>query len=185
MVVDAAVAEFLRRSERITLAVFVASCAERMAQLFTGLRGGEASRFEDVDLYLEILEELWDPDLSGSVFAARLEVLEEFIELQPSEEGLASVVDIYSFYGVLCMRYAVLCRANGEAEDAVRCAHASLTALGQLDQNIPQGAFFEGEREYQHRIMLDDATSVAPLMQRRKVDRHEGRERLLAVNSRL
>ncbi|MFC9863543.1 MULTISPECIES: hypothetical protein [unclassified Streptomyces] len=185
MVVDAAVAESLRGSERVRLAAFVASCTERMAQLFTGLRGGDDARTEDVDLYLEVLEELWAPSLTGNVFAARLEALEEFSELQPSEEGLVDVADIYAFYAVLCMRYAVLCRTNGESEDAVRCAHACLTALGQLDRNLPQGAFFESEHEDQRRILVDDLSSGESLLLLRKSDRDASRERLLAVNSRL
>ncbi|MFE7752625.1 hypothetical protein [Streptomyces sp. NPDC057428] len=182
---DSAVAESLRGSERVGLAVFVASCTERMAQLFTGLRGGDADRAEDVDLYLEILGELWDPSLADSVFSARMEALEELSELQPSEEGLVDVADIYAFYAVLCMRYAVLCRANGEPDDAVRCAHACLTALGQLDRNIPQGTFFESEHENQRRILRDDLTSGESFSRLRERDQEASRERLLAVNSRL
>ena len=185
MVVDPVVAESLRGSEPARLATFVASCTERMAQLFTGLRGGDPGRAEDIDLYLQILDELWLLDMAGSVFAERIEKLEQFAELQPSEEGLVDVVDIYAFYGVLCMRYAVLCRATGDAEEAVRCAHASLAALGQLDQNIPQSSFFDGEREYQYRVMLDDATIPNLLLQLRNEDRDASRERLIAVNSRL
>lgn len=185
MVVNAAVAESLRGSERVELAAFVASCTERMAQLFTGLRGGDDTRVEDVDLYLGILDELWLPSMTSNVFAARMEGLEEFPELQPSEEGLVDAVDIYAFYAVLCMRYAVLCRANGEPEDAVRCAHACLTALGQLDRNFPQGAFFEREHENQRLILHDDLSSSESLLRLRKSDRDASRERLLAVNSRL
>ncbi|MFE9457981.1 hypothetical protein [Streptomyces californicus] len=91
-----------------------------MAQLFTGLRGGDDAHAEDVDLYLQILDELWAPSTTGNVFAARMEALEEFPELQPFEEGLVDAADIYAFYAVPCMRYAVLCRTNGDPEDAVR-----------------------------------------------------------------
>lgn len=185
MVVDAAVAESLRGSERVRIAAFVASCTERMAQLFTGLRGGDDGRAADVNLYLEILDELWVPSVTGNVFAAHMEALEDFSELQPSEEGLVDVVDIYAFYAVLCMRYAVLFRASGEPEEAVRCAHACLTALGQLDSNIPQGAFSESEHENQRRILRDDLSSGESLPWLRKRDRDASRERLLAVNSRL
>ncbi|MFJ9826251.1 hypothetical protein ACIRSU_18045 [Streptomyces sp. NPDC101160] len=178
-------AEWLRGGDPGRLATFVASCTERMAQLFTGLRGGDPSRAEDVELYLEVLEELWSPDLAGNVFAARIEALQEFAELQPSEEGLVAVVDIYAFYGVLCMRYAVLCRATGDAENAVRCAHACLTAMGQLDRNISQASFFEGEHEYQRRMMLDAVAGFGSHLQLRNSDRDVSRERLLAVNSRL
>ena len=185
MVVDAAVAESLRRGERVRGAVFVASCTERMAQLFTGLRGGDPIRAEDVDLYLAILEELWSQNLPDRVFSARMKALQGFAELQPSEEELVDVGDIYAFYGVLCMRYAVLYRANSDVEDAVRCAHVALTALGQLDRNIPQSAFFESESESQRRAMLVDIDTERPLLQLRDDDRAASRERLLAVSSRL
>lgn len=94
MVVDPAVAESLRSGERTRVAAFVASCTERMAQLFTGLRGVDPSRAEDVDLYLEILEDLWNLDLADSVFAARMEALREFAELQPSEPGSTARVGV-------------------------------------------------------------------------------------------
>ncbi|MFC8076719.1 hypothetical protein ACFUN8_14435 [Streptomyces sp. NPDC057307] len=178
-------AESLRGGKQVRLALFVASCTERMAQLFTGLRGGDDARAEDVDLYLEILDELWNPSLTGSAFAVRVEAVEAFSELQPSEGELLDVADIYAFYGVLCLRYALLCRANGEPEDAVRCAHACLTALGQLDRNILQGAFFESEHESQRRILLDDLSSGGSLLRLRENDRDASRERLRAVNSRL
>ncbi|MCH0570991.1 hypothetical protein I3F60_17300 [Streptomyces sp. MUM 136J] len=185
MVVDEAVAESLRGGKRIRLAVFVASCTERMAQLFTGLRGVDPVRAEDVDLYLTILEELWSLDLPDKAFSTRMEALQGFVELQPSEEELVDVGDIYAFYGVLCMRYAVLYRACGDVEDTVRCAHAALTALGQLDRNIPHSAFFEGEGEFQRRAMLVDTDTERSLLQLRDDDRAASRERLLAVNSRL
>ncbi|MEU7075796.1 hypothetical protein AB0B30_37495 [Streptomyces narbonensis] len=185
MVVDPAVAESLRGGERTRIAAFVASCTERMAQLFTGLRGVDPSRAEDVELYLETLEDLWSLDLADSVFAVRMETLRELPELQPSEEGLVDVADIYAFYGVLCIRYAVLYRANGDAEDAVRCAHASLTALGQLDRNVPQAAFFQVEHEQQRQMMLGDTSISGPLLGLRDGDREISRERLLTVNSRL
>ncbi|MDQ0987266.1 hypothetical protein [Streptomyces sp. V2I9] len=156
-----------------------------MTQLFTGLRGGDDARAEDVDLYLQILDELWAPSTTGNVFAARMEALEEFPELQPFEEGLVDAADIYAFYAVLCMRYAVLCRANGDPEDVVRCAHACLTAMGQLDRNIPLGAFSEDEDRSQHQILLGDPTSGESLLRLRKIDRDASRERLLAVKSRL
>ncbi|MFH8698834.1 hypothetical protein [Streptomyces chartreusis] len=185
MVVDTDISDLLRDAGSDRLAVFVASCTERMAQLFTGLRGTDPDRTGDVDLYLQILEELWRIDLPGSAFSARAASLQEFAELQPSEEGIVAVDDIYAFYAVLCMRYAVLCRANGDAEDAVRCAHASLTALGQLDQNLPQSRLFEGEREHQRRVMFTDIGADRALPQLRELDRAASRERLLAVKSRL
>lgn len=182
---DAAVAELLRAGNPAWSAAFAASCAERMAQLFTGLRGGDPGRADDVDLYVEVLDELWNPDAASSAFAERVAALDRFAELRPSEEGLVDVADIYAFYGVLCLRYAVLCRATGDPEEAVRCAHASLTAVGQLDRNVPHSSLFEAERHHQRRWLLAGAALPGSLRRLREEDRDASLERLLAVNSRL
>lgn len=185
MVVDPALVESLRCGERARLSLFVASCTERMAQLFTGLRGVDPGRAEDVGLYLEILEEVWRFGLPGRAFSPRVDVLREFEELQPAEEELVNVDDIYAFYAVLCLRYAVLYRRDGHAESAVRCAHVALTALGQLDRSVARSAFFEEESEFQRRVLLVDMESEHSLLQLRRDDRAAGRTRWLAVNSRL
>lgn len=181
-VVSADVAESLRGGDPARLATFTASCAERMAQLFTGLRGEDPDRASDVDLFLEILNQLWDPSVEQSVFAARLEALEEFVELQPVDDVLQEIDDIYAFYGVLCMRYAVLCRATSNPENALECAHASLTALGQLDQNVPHATHFEDEHQHQRRMALGDTPSPS---EARALDREVSHKRLLLVRSRL
>ncbi|MFJ4670191.1 hypothetical protein [Kitasatospora purpeofusca] len=185
MVVDPEVADFLRNGEPARIAAFVASCTERMAQLFTGLRGNDHNRTEDISLYLEILESLWSSDQAASSFSAHSDTVQGFAELQPSEEGLVSPADIYAFYGVLCMRYAVLYRASGDPEEAVRCAHASLTALGQLDRNITEAKFFENEHRHQRELMAFDIASPDSLPRIRNFDRNESRERFLAVEERL
>jgi len=151
VVVDDGVAAALRAGGVDGLQLFVASCAERMAQLFTGVRGTDPSRQADVDLLLGTLEDLWTPGLADRQFGERQEHLEHFFELQPSEDELVDVADIYAFYAVLVARYACVYRAIGDSEDSIRCAHAVLTAMGQLDQNVPDGHYFEDERRYQRR----------------------------------
>jgi hypothetical protein len=64
--------------------------------------------------------------------------------------GFTRVVDIYSFYGCLVLLYATKCAAaGGDAEAAVSCAHASLTAMGQLDQNAAGSTNFLDEQARQ------------------------------------
>lgn len=147
------------------LAVFTASCAERMAQLFTGQCGDDPSRAAEVATFLKILDELWDLGLLAVGFSAHVEGLQAFAELATAadEEPLSEIDDIYVFNSVLCRRYATLYRATLDPEEAVRCAHVSLSALWQLDRNVDINSSSEA----------------------RSLDREVGRERLLVVQSRL
>lgn len=78
---------------------------------------------------------------------------------------------------------------NLEFLDGTRGAHVSisrisgvsLSALWQLDRNIARPEHFESEHGYQQRTLGD----VVPSSDVRSVDREVGRERLLAVRSRL
>lgn len=88
MVVDEGVVAALRTGAVSWLQVFVASRAERTGQLFTGVRGTDPRRREDVDLLLETLGDLWTFGSIDRPFHARREDLEQFFELQPSEEEL-------------------------------------------------------------------------------------------------
>ncbi|MGW6935383.1 hypothetical protein ACWGE0_35350 [Lentzea sp. NPDC054927] len=183
-VVSMEVAERLRSGTFAELAVFTASCAERMAQLFTGLRGDDTERAADIATFLTILDELWDADLPATGFLSRVRELEGFDELDRTadEEPLSEIDDIYSFNSVLCTRYAALYRATQDPGEVVRCAHVSLSALWQLDRNISQPGHFESEHEYQQRVVLGDFTSLSEM---RAIDRLVARERLLVVRSRL
>ncbi|WP_158707508.1 hypothetical protein [Streptomyces sp. NRRL F-2799] len=117
-----------------------------------------------------------------------METLEGFQELEPSDEEIVGVAGIYAFYSILALRYASLYRSSAESEDALKCAHACLTAMGQLDQNLTGAEFFAQEAESQRRAIserpLDDLNS-GHLSQLRECDRTVGRERLVAIQSRL
>ncbi|MFF3453710.1 hypothetical protein ACFYXH_05130 [Streptomyces sp. NPDC002730] len=63
MVVDEAVAAALRVQPQAHVEAFVASCAERMAQVFTGLRGDDLARSGDVDVVIRLLDDLWDSEI--------------------------------------------------------------------------------------------------------------------------
>lgn len=102
-VVSQDVADGLRTGEPERIAMFTASCAERMAQLFTGLRGDDPGRAGDVEILLEVLDELWDIRLVGSAFTARVGQLERFVEVVRADDGeqLNTAVDTYAFYALL------------------------------------------------------------------------------------
>lgn len=139
MLVQEDVAEVLRTAEPWLTSMFSAACAERMLPVFAGLRSSDEARIADIEFVVELVEALWhvDGDLPPR-FEGAVPALEAFPELQARERPLTAPADIHSFYAVLTLRYAVLCRGGGGAEAAMSCGHAALTATGQLDQNLPE-----------------------------------------------
>ena len=149
MVVDEAVAATIRRQSQAQVATFVASCAERMAQVFTGLSGDDPARYGDADIVVRLVEELWNPAIPPVDFRDYVTSLEGFREFEPSDDVIVDVAGIFTFCAVLVLRYAALYRFSANVEDALECAHVSLTAMGLLDQNIQGAEFFAQEAELQ------------------------------------
>lgn len=183
MVVDEAVAATVRGQSQAQVATFVASCAERMAQIFTGLSGDDPARDDDADVVIRLVADLWDPAISAATFRDYVTILESFQELEPPDEEIVDTAGIYSFYSVLVLRYAALYRASADAEDALHCAHVSLTAMGQLDQNLPGAEFFTQETELQLYVSSLDDRVADPVL--RDNDQAVSRERLVAIQGRL
>ncbi|PYC75786.1 hypothetical protein C7C46_23630 [Streptomyces tateyamensis] len=158
--------------------LYVAACAERMAPLFIGLRAGEAAREADVDFYVASVSDLWSVDRPLPDAADRARQLERFPELQPAEDGITDVADTYAFFASLVLRYALLANGSGNADHAVSCGHAVLTAMGMLDQNLPGAAFSTEEQRLQYLSVSGTAMGLweASVL--------AGRERFRAVLSR-
>ncbi|MFJ6632618.1 hypothetical protein ACIQMR_14680 [Streptomyces sp. NPDC091376] len=152
--VEESVAETLRCAGGEAVRLYVAACAERMAPLFVGLRAGAVGREADLDLYVGAVRDLWFTDRPLSDAAERVRVLEQFPELRPSEEGISDVAGTYAFFAALVLRHALLANVSGSADDAVSCGHASLTAMGMLDQNAGGTAF----RMDEERLQLQSAS---------------------------
>lgn len=164
--------------------IFTAGCAERVAQLFTGLNGGDADREQDVQFFVTLLNRLWT--LDGRVGGkSAIEILEQFPDLRPTETGHRDVADIYSFYSVLVLRYAVLCGISGGSESAIQCGHAILTCTGQLQQNLIGSRFMEDEYEYQRNSVRDLKVDVDSLQLFRSVNSEISRNLLIAVRDRI
>ncbi|MFB7864511.1 hypothetical protein [Streptomyces sp. NPDC056069] len=177
--VEGAVTEALHGGGGEAIRLYVAACAERMAPLFVGLRAGDPGREADLDFYAESVRDLWHADRPLADAAEGVRQLERFPELQPNEEEVTDVADTYAFFAAICLRYAMLAHGSGNADDAVSCGHAVLTAMGMLDQNVPGARFFAEERRLQTLSLRGDASglwdaSVAA-----------GRERFRAVLGRL
>lgn len=188
MVVNEAVAATIRGHSYAQVATFVASCAERMVQIFTGLCGDDPARSVDVDFVVHAVEDLWKPEVPSESFRGHMETLEGFQELETSDEQVVEVAGIYTFYSILALRYATLYRSSANSEDALKCAHACLTAMGQLDQNLPGVTFFTQEAECQRRAISEsplEDSNASHLSRLRECDRTVGRERLVAIQSRL
>ncbi|MFF7262168.1 hypothetical protein ACFZCL_18045 [Streptomyces sp. NPDC008159] len=185
MVVDDAVAATIRGQSQAQVATFVASCAERMAQVFTGLSGDDPARNGDADVVIRLVEDLWNPAISAAAFRDYVTSLEGFQELEPSDEEIVDVAGIYSFYSVLVLRYAALYRSSADVEDALKCAHASLTAMGQLDRNLRGAEFFAQEAELQQHVSSLGDRGADPVQRLRDGDRAVSQQRLVAIQGRL
>ncbi|MFD7935368.1 hypothetical protein ACFV4T_12715 [Streptomyces sp. NPDC059755] len=177
--VEGAVAEALRDGHHEAGRLYVAACAERMAPLFVGLRAGVPGREADLDLYAESVRDLWYADRPVAHAAERVRLLERFPELQPNEEGVTDVADTYAFFAALCLRYALLAHGSGNADDAVSCGHAALTAMGMLDRNVVGASLLADEQRLQSLSVSGDISGLWDACVT------AGRERLRAVVGRL
>ncbi|MER8018252.1 hypothetical protein ACIQ7S_14945 [Streptomyces griseoluteus] len=177
--VEGAVVEALRDGGAEAVRLFAAACAERMAPLFVGLRAGAPGREADLDFYAESVRDLWHADRPIAGASERVRQVERFPELQPHEEGITEVADTYAFFAALCLRYALLAHGSGNADDAVSCGHAALTAMGMLDQNVAGAGFLADERRLQSLSVCGDASGLWD------ASVTAGRERLRAVWGRL
>ncbi|NUT50534.1 MAG: hypothetical protein HOV94_24985 [Saccharothrix sp.] len=170
------------------LAIFVAGCAERMAQVFTGLSGGDATRRADIDAVIRLVDDLWVVAGPGDLFRSHLESLKALSEFKSRGEEIVDVADIYAFYSALALRYAVVYRLSSDVAVVLKCAHVCLTATGQLDRNIPGASFFAQELELQRGATSVDSGNaglVAPVTHLRMRDKEVSRERLAAIRGRL
>lgn len=177
--VEGPVTEALRDGGGEAIRLYVAACAERMAPLFVGMRAGEPGREADLDFYAESVRDLWYADRPLVDAAERVRRLERFLELEPNEEGITDVADTYAFFAVLCLRYALLAHGSGNADDAVSCGHAALTAMGMLDQNVAGASFLAEEQRLQSLSLSGDVSGLWD------ASVTAGRERFRAVVSRL
>jgi hypothetical protein len=185
VVVDEAVADAIRGQSQAQVATFVASCAERMAQVFTGLSGDDPARNGDADVVIQLVDDLWNPAISSAAFQDYVTSLDGFRELEPSDEEIVDAVGIYTFYSVLVLRYAALYRSSVNVGDALKCAHASLTAMGQLDQNLQSAVFLAQEAELQQYVSSVSDRTADPIQRLRDNDRAVSQERLVAIQGRL
>ncbi|MFD6115810.1 hypothetical protein ACFWG0_37805 [Streptomyces yangpuensis] len=158
--VESAVTEALRDGGGEAIRLYVAACAERMAPLFVGLRAGEPGREADRDFYVECVRDLWQADRPLADATAGVRRLERFWELQPNEEGITAVADVYAFFAALCLRYAMSAHGPGSPDAAVSCGHVALTAMGMLDENVAGASFLAEEHRLQSLSLSGDVSGL-------------------------
>jgi hypothetical protein len=185
VVVDESVADALAAGSAEQRRIFVAGCAERMAQLFGAVRSPDRDRADDIAAYVESVNALWDADTSAEAFQAAIDRLDRFAELQDDDE-LLEVADTYAFYSVLTLLYALRCAASDDQQNCLKCAHAALTAMGQLDRNVPSARLMDQERQRQQEVSaLPPADLTASSAAMREADAAIGRERAGVVLARM
>ena len=114
MVMDEQFKQAFRQGSPLFRAYMVAECVERVAQIFTGTRGGDPSRIDDVATVVEALDALWDFSAEPQVFGPFVERVGRFEELviaetpdyvtETLEEG-AVLLTLAGFKSALTYRY--------------------------------------------------------------------------------
>lgn len=182
MLVEAETIAALERLDAAGRRLFVAGCAERMAQLFTGIRGVQDWRSHDVEVFIASLDKIWGGSLPETC-APFLRDVERFEEFEPSEEGLSDTAEIYAAYSALTLRYALSCVVRDDSTFAVKCGHVILTAMGQMDRAVSSN-LLEEERRFQTRCGVPSLSGSDPDEFRRECQ-ESARGRLQVLLSRL
>ncbi|MBY8868819.1 hypothetical protein [Streptomyces sennicomposti] len=134
--IESTIREFSESASPGQMGIFVASCAERMAQLFTGLVGANAERSQDVELAIRCMDLLWQsqPQISWD------EIVESFSslpELAGDEEppGLLA----YAYDAAATLYYAARYRATGNLVDVTSCSNHALNSAEYISEELDDG----------------------------------------------
>ena len=134
--IDAKIREFSESAISGQMWIFVASCAERMAQLFTGLVGASAERSKDVELAIHCMDLLWQPQpqVSWDEIAASLRSLPELAGDEESPGLLA-----YASDAAATLYYAASFREAGNLVDVTSCSSHALNSAGYMSEKLADG----------------------------------------------
>lgn len=134
--IDAKIREFSEGASSGRMWIFVASCAERMAQLFTGLVGANPERSQDVELVIHCMDLLWQsqPQTSWDQIADNFSSLPE---LAGDEEppGLLA----YAYDAAATLYYAARYRETGNLVDVTSCSNHALNSAEYISEELADG----------------------------------------------
>ncbi|EGX55929.1 hypothetical protein SZN_30407 [Streptomyces zinciresistens K42] len=134
--IDSTIREFSESASSGQMRIFVASCAERMAQLFTGLVGTNTERSQDVELAIRCMDLLWQsqPQISWDEIA---ESFSSLPELAGDEEppGLLA----YAYDAAATLYYAAKYRKTGNLVDVASCSNHALNSAEYISEELDDG----------------------------------------------
>ncbi len=133
---QSAISEFIQSATSGQIRAFAASCAERMAQLFTGVVGTDATRSQDVDSAISCLDLLWQSQRQFS-WGEIVERLGNLPELTGEEEppGLLA----YAYDAAATLYYAARYRQTGSLLDAASCSNHALNSAEYVSEELADG----------------------------------------------
>ncbi|MDK1343918.1 hypothetical protein QNO09_11480 [Streptomyces sp. 378] len=130
------ITEFMQNASPSQIRTFVASCAERMAQLFTGVVGMDATRSLDVESAIDCLDLLWKPQSQAS-WGEKVEKLGALPELVGEEEPSGLLA--YAYDAAATLYYAAKYRETGSIVDAVSCSNHALNSAEFVSEELADG----------------------------------------------
>ncbi|MCA2211722.1 hypothetical protein [Jidongwangia harbinensis] len=118
------------------MSMFVAACAERMAQLFTGPVGADTARSPDVDTVIRCLDLLWQYP-SGTAWGEIAEAMKQFPELTGDEQSPGLLA--YADDAAAAVYYAVKYRKDGDLTSVASCSNSALNSAEYISDLLDDG----------------------------------------------
>ncbi|WP_245796377.1 hypothetical protein [Actinacidiphila alni] len=152
--------QFLEVGTAAQVKVFAASCAERMAQLFTGVVGRDAERLSDVELAIRCMERLWEFEADGQ-WDELSQSFESLPELSGEDEPMGALA--YAYDSAACLYYASVYRGTLDSVNVQYCSNHALNGAGFMSGELSDGVDREEiELECQLRDIGDLSLEVMP-----------------------
>ena len=184
MVMDERDQQAFRDGPQILRAFVVAECVERVAQIFTGTRGGDPSRADDVATVVEALDALWDFSAEPQVFGPLVERVGRFEELVITEtpDYVAETLEEGSvMFTLVAFKEALTYRYEGESHTGLSSiAYGDLIAYF-LDKRFPAEGIYAQEGEARQRSMQAQDFSSESMERARVAAGHVSHQRLQFV----
>jgi len=137
-------------------AYVVAECVERPAQFFTGTRGADPSRADDVATVVEALDALWDFSAEPQVFAPLVERVCRFEELVITEtpDYVAETLEEGSvMFTLAAFKEALTFGYGGDPGAGVMCMAVCDGVAWDIDERFPDEGIYVQEGEARQRAL--------------------------------
>jgi hypothetical protein len=151
---DSAVDCFLAEAPVEQMRMFLASCVERMAQLFIGIVGRDPDRRVDVDLAVSCLDGMWDLG-SNAQWSDVSRSFSQMSEIAGDEEP--SGISAYAYDAAACIYYGAEFCSRLDVQDIRHCANHALNSAGFVSELIGDGIDRE---EIEFGLQVADVTDL-------------------------